>query len=83
MFSFSKKTPVALTELTEEQLAQVAGGTSKTNDHDWDDRYHKRHHHRHHHHYWTNDHDADDMKKTVTTTTTTTTIGKVPTPSHW
>ncbi len=81
MFSFFKNAStseeVALQELSEEQLAQVAGGRS--NDHDWDDRKKVKHHH-HHHHIVRNDHDWDDRKKMTMNTTmnTTTTWG-----SHW
>lgn len=72
MFSFPKKTPatqnVVLQELSEEQLAQVAGGYDRDHDHD---HKHKLHHKWHPKHTWKkNDHDADDMvKKTMPTTT--------------
>jgi hypothetical protein len=84
MFSIFKKVSteqdVVLQDLTEEQLAQAAGGRSH-NDHDWDDRKkwtHRHHHHHHHHHHmmtptkWTN---------TQTTTHTNTVFGG--TQSHW
>lgn len=73
MFSFFKNPStsqeVVLQELSEEQLAQVAGG--RDNDHDWDDRkkVHHHHHHKHHHHIVRNDHDWDDRKKMTTTKT--------------
>jgi hypothetical protein len=80
MFSFFKNAStseeVVLQELSEEQLAQVAGGRDK--DHDWDDRKHHKHHHHHHHHH-----------HTTTTTThkesfiTSTTPGKTQYGQHW
>ena len=66
MFSIFKKASdeqeVVLQDLTEEQLAQAAGGRdfdwNRSNDHDWDDRkkWIKHHHHHHHHHHdeWNN-----------------------------
>lgn len=71
MFSIFKKVSdeqeVVLQDLTEEQLAQAAGG--RDNDHDWDDRKKWMKHHPHHqmHHAHHNDHDWDDRKKMSTT----------------
>jgi hypothetical protein len=80
MFSFFKNAPsskeVVLQELSEEQLAQVAGG--RDNDHDWDDSsHHRRHHHRRHHHHST-------MSMTHRGSfITSTTPGKTQYGSHW
>ena len=80
MFSIFKKTSteqnIVLQDLTEEQLAQAAGG--RDNDHDWDDRKKLVHRH-HHHHHMMNDHDWDDRKKTSTSFVTNTT----PFTGHW
>jgi hypothetical protein len=82
MFSIFKKASteqdIVLQDLTEEQLAQAAGGRDK--DHDWDDRKkwtHRHHHHHHHHHI--NDHDWDDRKKVTTVHIVSTT----PSTGHW
>ncbi len=84
MFSIFKKSSteqdVVLQDLTEEQLAQAAGG--RDNDHDWDDRKkwaHRHHHHHHHHHHHINDHDWDDRKKMTTPHIVSTT----PFTGHW
>ena len=83
MFSIFKKSSteqdVVLQDLTEEQLAQAAGG--RDNDHDWDDRkkWAHRHHHHHHHHHHINDHDWDDRKKMTTPHIVSTT----PFTGHW
>ena len=83
MFSIFKKSSteqdVVLQDLTEEQLAQAAGG--RDNDHDWDDRkkWAHRHHHHHHHHHHINDHDWDDRRRMTTPNITSTT----PFTGHW
>lgn len=81
MFSIFKKASteqnIVLQDLTEEQLAQAAGG--RDNDHDWDDRKKLVHRHHHHHHHMMNDHDWDDRKKTSTSFVTNTT----PFTGHW
>ncbi len=87
MFSIFKKSSteqdVVLQELSEEQLAQAAGG--RDNDHDWDDRgrmmhRHHRHHHHHHNHRMINDHDWDDRKRM---TNNTNVISTTPFTGHW
>jgi hypothetical protein len=75
MFSIFKKASteqnIVLHDLTEEQLAQAAGG--RDNDHDWDDRkkWEHRHHHHHHHHH---------AKVTVTTPHI---VSTTPFTGHW
>jgi hypothetical protein len=80
MFSIFKKASteqnVVLQDLTEEQLAQAAGG--RDNDHDWDDRKkweHRHHHHHHHHHH--------HAKVTTTTVTTPHIVSTTPFTGHW
>jgi hypothetical protein len=78
MFSIFKKASteqdIVLHDLTEEQLAQAAGG--RDNDHDWDDhkKWEHRHHHHHHHHH---------AKVTTTKVTTPHIVSTTPFTGHW
>jgi hypothetical protein len=73
MFSFTKKAAqdIALPELTEEQLTQVAGGTCSSSSDSYDNKYTHKHHHHHKHHQWhkntKNTHGSDWKKSTSTT----------------
>ena len=70
MFSLFKKAgseKVALQDLNEKELAQVAGG----------------HHHHHHHHHHQGSPIATLPPVTTTTTIDTGTVITIPTSSHW
>jgi len=68
MFSMFKRASdrqdVVLQDLSEEQLAEVAGGHS----HRWHESHHRHHHHHHHHHMrWNRDNDSTTSWNTTTT----------------
>ena len=70
MFSMFKRASdrqdVVLQDLSEEQLAEVAGGHS----HKWHESHHRHHHHNHkHHHHMRWDRDNDSTTNWNTTTT--------------